>query len=184
MKQILVLAIALAVLSCSVSVHAKPRDLTSPLPSRYLNKHSPLMFGEYNNRVRAWHLGLDLMAPAGTPVYAVCPGTIVEKRYDPNYWNSRIMVVHPASHCNLARDIIVIYGHVKTHLRVGAKLSHGETIGVIQQAWRPSNSHIHLGVRPAVAGLVTHSYGYTRTKSSQGFVNPILIFKFPIVKDR
>jgi murein DD-endopeptidase MepM/ murein hydrolase activator NlpD len=75
------------------------------------------------------HLGMDLMTPAGTPVYSICVGKVIESRdmtfektvwgssdnYD-SYFNSRVIIQCDAG-------FLAICGHVD-----GAKVSLGQRV--------------------------------------------------------
>jgi hypothetical protein len=107
------------------------------------------------------HLGADFMTSAGTNVYSICDGSVIETqdmtyqidtRHRNNYnayYNSRIII-----QCNQNnQNFLVIYGHVdNATVTVGANISQGDFIAEIASAYNSNlvrdedNDHLHFGI--------------------------------------
>jgi murein DD-endopeptidase MepM/ murein hydrolase activator NlpD len=89
---------------------------------------------------RAWHSGIDLSAPVGTPVRACWPGTVVSSERRDGY--GRIVVLE---HDNGWRSF---YAHNrKNTAEVGQKVQAGQTIAEVGQSGRTTGPHLHFEIR-------------------------------------
>ncbi len=114
---------------------------------------------QWNGR---YHLGEDVEAPAGTPVYALAEGTVKFTGNFPSYqnWGGLILIEHKEPS---GAKSVAAYGHLKANdFKVGAgdTVDRGQLIGYI--ANRDNNGgwkeHIHLGIRPG--GYVSSPWVY------------------------
>lgn len=103
------------------------------------------------------HLGVDVNAPAGTPVAIDFDATVVRIDDDHDFeggWGPRVIVRH--EHV----DAYIIYAHLARDIRVmmGEGLSQGDVLGEIGQA--PSNGnwypHVHVQVMTPKAYSVAY----------------------------
>lgn len=98
-------------------------------------------FGEedidYHRQV--FHGGVDLAAPAGTPVYAAAGGTVVESGYGAYGLN----VLTGGSGTTL------VYGHLsRTAVRAGQTVAPGDLLGFVGCTGICTGPHLHFEVRP------------------------------------
>lgn len=94
----------------------------------------------YGRRGRANHSGVDLVAPALTPIYAVFDGTVRLSKPYSGYGN--VIVVR---HDN---GLETVYAHnTKNLVRVGQKVARGEQIAQCGRTGRATTNHLHFEVR-------------------------------------
>jgi len=109
----------------------------------------------------ATHLGADFMTTAGTNVYSICDGRVIESQdmtYQQNirhrnnynaYFNSRIII-----QCNQSnQNFLVIYGHVdNSTVDTETNVTQGQLIAAIATAYNSNNGrdvnndHLHFGI--------------------------------------
>lgn len=94
----------------------------------------------YGSRGRSMHSGVDLVAPAGTPIYAVFDGTVRLSKPYSGYGNV-IVVRHE-------NGLETVYAHNSRNMvRVGQKVQRGEQIATCGRTGRASTNHLHFEVR-------------------------------------
>jgi len=99
-------------------------------------------------RAADFHKGLDLSAPAGTPIYATADGTVsFAGRYplkqSVNWWRFGNVVV-----INHSGRFITIYGHCDTlNVRAGQEVKQGQVVATVGSTGWSTNSHLHYEVR-------------------------------------
>lgn len=94
-----------------------------------------------------YHTGSDMMAPVGTPVYAIADGIIKIK--SSNGWgigteganNKALLIEHKTMGGIVFR---AIYGHITTSKNAGDSVKAGDQIGAIGP-W-PNGNHLHFGI--------------------------------------
>ncbi|MBF0437261.1 MAG: SUMF1/EgtB/PvdO family nonheme iron enzyme [Magnetococcales bacterium] len=144
------------------------------------------------------HLGVDFMKEAGTNVYSVCSGKVIENRdYSTKlaeysrfsdreqraYNDSRVVIK-----CD--RDgAAYVYGHVKDALRLNTQVEEGAVIAQVTEAYKPytterdyANDHLHFGINSTgnifydkiwgwgIANLTSEELGDQATE--KGWVDP------------
>ncbi len=100
-------------------------------------------FGErrrYDGRPGGYHAGLDLAAPAGTPVRAAAPGRVaLVARF--RVRGNAVVLVHGAGVC-------AVYQHLKgAAVRPGASVRPGALLGWVGTTGLSTGPHLHLEVR-------------------------------------
>lgn len=104
------------------------------------------------------HLGVDLDAPVGTPVFAVGTGEAIH-RAGPDQadgWgdgNYALFIRHDAAD---GRLFVAVYGHIRTALAVGSVIEGGAEIGRVGQYQETTDDglthvytpHLHFGIHP------------------------------------
>jgi len=99
-------------------------------------------------RAADFHKGLDLSAPAGTPIYATGDGVVsfagrYPLRESVAWWRFGNVVV-----VNHSDRFITIYGHCDTvKVAAGQKIKQGEVIATVGSTGWSTNSHLHYEVR-------------------------------------
>ena len=87
----------------------------------------------------AFHKGIDLAAPMGTPVMAAASGTVVVAGYDGGAGNW-IMIVH-------GNGIVTMYMHAsQLYVSVGESVSAGQVIMAMGSTGYSTGSHVHFQV--------------------------------------
>lgn len=99
-------------------------------------------------RDRDFHAGLDLAAPAGTPIAAAADGVVAFAGRFPMrgsifWWRfGQIVVIRHANR------FVTIYGHCdRVEVRAGQRVRQGEVIATVGNTGWSSNAHLHYEVR-------------------------------------
>ncbi len=88
------------------------------------------------------HEGMDLVAPAGTPVYAAADGVVVGAAPNGRYGNW-IRIDHGGK-------LATVYGHLMAFapgIEPGESVSRGELIGFVGSTGRSTGAHLHFEVQ-------------------------------------
>jgi murein DD-endopeptidase MepM/ murein hydrolase activator NlpD len=112
-----------------------PVDFTEITSGFSLLRNHPIL-----HRVRP-HLGVDLAAPAGTPVRAIARGTVVEAGWAHELGRS-VRLAHTGA-------LATIYGHLSrlaAGIRPGTPVERGQVIGYVGSTGLSTGSHLHFGV--------------------------------------
>lgn len=89
---------------------------------------------------RAWHAGVDLAAPIGSPITSCWPGTVSFSGRRGGYGNL-VIVDHPGGWQSF-------YGHNSENLvRVGDKIAAGKEIAKVGSTGRSTGPHLHFELR-------------------------------------
>jgi len=93
-----------------------------------------------NGKPRAPHNGVDIVAPASTPIGAPAPGTVVLVEDDMFLTGKSVMIDH-------GHGLTSIYAHMSSiAVRQGQHLNRGAVIGAVGKTGRASGNHLHWGV--------------------------------------
>jgi murein DD-endopeptidase MepM/ murein hydrolase activator NlpD len=88
----------------------------------------------------AMHEGVDIAAPAGTPVYAADSGVVIFSGTLHGYGNT-VIIRHDD-------DYATVYGHNERNLvSEGARVTRGQEIGEIGRSGRTTGANLHFEVR-------------------------------------
>ena len=99
----------------------------------------------------AFHSGIDIEAPYGTPVRATGDGDVSGAQMGSGY--GREVVI------NHGHDVITVYGHLSSTAVVpGEHVSRGEIIGYVGQSGRATGPHLHYEVRVHMVPVNPHKY--------------------------
>lgn len=89
------------------------------------------------------HEGIDVMAPSGSKIFAVAPGTVSSVRTDPKGHNYGIHV--RIDHID---DWQTIYAHLQqATVREGQQVNAGDMIGLADNTGNSFGSHLHLTLK-------------------------------------
>lgn len=114
----------------------------NPFKEKYIAPvHGPIssLFGlrrVYNKKPRAPHSGLDIAAPAGTPVKVTSQGKVVDAD---NYFftGNTVIVDH-------GQGVFSLYAHLsEINVKKGEKIKQGDIIGKVGQTGRVTGPHLH-----------------------------------------
>jgi murein DD-endopeptidase MepM/ murein hydrolase activator NlpD len=111
-------------------------------------------FGERQDPINgegAFHSGIDIEAPMGTPVRAAGDGVVSGASMGAGY-GREIVLDH-------GHDMITLYGHLSAIAVVpGQHVSRGEVIGYVGQSGRATGPHLHYEVRVHRVPVNPHKY--------------------------
>jgi murein DD-endopeptidase MepM/ murein hydrolase activator NlpD len=93
-----------------------------------------------NGEPRAPHRGVDVAAPAGTPVAAMASGVVSLARPDLYFTGGTVMIDH-------GHGLHSIYAHMQDVLvEVGQAVAQGAPLGTVGATGRATGPHLHWGV--------------------------------------
>jgi cell wall-associated NlpC family hydrolase len=125
----------------SLAAGNAPIRRTWPLPAGSFSVSDP--FGARGGT----HLGVDLAAPDGTPIFAVADGTVVAAGPASGFGN---WIVIDSVDAN-GRPFSAVYGHEWDSgvlVRVGQQVRAGQQIGAVGSAGESSGPHLHFEIVP------------------------------------
>jgi murein DD-endopeptidase MepM/ murein hydrolase activator NlpD len=99
----------------------------------------------------AFHEGIDLEAPLGTPVRAAGDGEVTVAGMNAGY-GREIMIDH-------GHDVLTLYGHLSAMaVAVGQHVIRGQVIGFVGQSGRATGPHLHYEVHVHKVAVNPHKY--------------------------
>ena len=111
-------------------------------------------FGEREdpfNGEGAFHSGIDIAAPYGSPVRASADGDVTATRMATGY-GREITIDH-------GHDLLTVYGHLSAMIVVpGQHVTRGQIIGYVGQSGRSTGPHLHYEVRVHMVPVNPHKY--------------------------
>jgi murein DD-endopeptidase MepM/ murein hydrolase activator NlpD len=106
----------------------------------------------------AFHSGLDIDAPYGTPVRAAADGDVTGMSMGAGY-GRQIVLDH-------GHEVLTVYGHLSAIAVVpGQHVTRGQIIGNVGQSGRATGPHLHYEVR--VHNVPVNPHKYLRTTYEQ-----------------
>lgn len=117
-------------------------------------------YGGYCNRtaLSSAHNGVDYMVAKGTPVYAICDGTVKVATKGGALANRFTVIDH--SGCGEFAKLFAYYGQIEPMVNVGDAVTSGDQIGVVSDG--KANSHLQLSLNSSYL----KEYGYSNIKKS------------------
>jgi murein DD-endopeptidase MepM/ murein hydrolase activator NlpD len=99
----------------------------------------------------AFHSGIDIDAPIGTPVRATADGDVTGANFGAGY-GKQIVVNH-------GHDLLTVYGHLSSIVALpGQHVSRGQVIGYVGMTGRATGPHLHYEVRVHNVPVNPHKY--------------------------
>lgn len=99
----------------------------------------------------AFHSGLDIDAPWGTPVRATADGSVLDANMGAGYGREVVL--------NHGHDVVTVYGHLSSIAVVpGLHVTRGQVIGYVGQTGRATGPHLHYEVRVHSVPVNPHKY--------------------------
>jgi murein DD-endopeptidase MepM/ murein hydrolase activator NlpD len=118
-------------------------------------------FGEREDPINgegAFHTGVDIDAPTGTPVRAAADGDVTGAEVGAGYGREVEL--------NHGHDVLTLYGHLSAIAVVaGQHVTRGQVIGYVGQTGRATGPHLHYEVR--VHNVPVNPYKYLRVTFAQ-----------------
>lgn len=124
------------------NLNSKIRGANGPSYSGYYIR--PLEGGRKSQGLHGYN-GVDIAAPAWTPIYAAASGAIIVSK---NYgWNGGYGNYAVIEHPNKTQTV---YGHmIKNITYQGQRVEQGQVIGYVGSTGRSTGNHLHFEVRGA-----------------------------------
>ncbi|HEY1160152.1 MAG TPA: M23 family metallopeptidase [Terracidiphilus sp.] len=111
-------------------------------------------FGEREdpfNGEGAFHSGIDIEAPYGTPVRATADGEATGESMGAGYGRQVVL--------NHGHDVLTVYGHLSSvAVLPGQHVIRGQVIGYVGQSGRATGPHLHYEVRVHDVPVNPHKY--------------------------
>lgn len=111
-------------------------------------------FGEREdpfNGEGAFHSGIDIAAPYGTPVRAAADGFVTGANMGAGY-GREVTIEH-------GHNLLTVYGHLSAMAVVpGQHVTRGQVIGYVGQSGRSTGPHLHYEVRVHMVPVNPHKY--------------------------
>ena len=118
-------------------------------------------FGEREDPINgegAFHTGVDIDAPYGTPVRASADGDVTGAEMGAGYGREVTL--------NHGHDVLTLYGHLSAIAVVpGQHVTRGQVIGYVGQSGRATGPHLHYEVR--LHNVPVNPYKYLRMTYEQ-----------------
>jgi murein DD-endopeptidase MepM/ murein hydrolase activator NlpD len=94
----------------------------------------------FGPRGHGFHAGIDLLAPAGTPVLAAGAGTVTWAGWHAGGWGNLVVIRH-------ADEVLTLYAHLKSiGVRAGWKVSGGTILGRVGATGNATGPNLHFEV--------------------------------------
>lgn len=98
-----------------------------------------------------FHSGIDIGAPAGTPIVAACAGTVAWSSFSSTAGNW-IGISHGSG-------VVSVYMHMSARIaKTGQHVNKGQTIGLVGTTGSSTGNHLHFGVQKNGAYVNPHNY--------------------------
>jgi len=117
----------------------RPAAASSPAPALEWPLHG-VLYARFGRKGREPHDGIDLAAPAGTPVRTAGDGVVLFAGPQAGY-GLIVLVQH-------GRGLVTVYAHARDlRVRTGQSVRPGQTIATVGESGKTSGPHLHFEVR-------------------------------------
>jgi murein DD-endopeptidase MepM/ murein hydrolase activator NlpD len=100
----------------------------------------------------AFHAGIDIDAPYGTPVRAAADGEVAEASSTASGYGREVVLSH-------GHDVSTVYGHLSAmSVSPGQHVTRGQIIGYVGTSGRATGPHLHYEVRVHKVPVNPHKY--------------------------
>lgn len=100
-----------------------------------------VLYARFGKKGKDPHDGIDLAAPAGTPVRTAAPGTVLFAGEQRGY-GLIVIVEHDTS------GLITLYAHNRdVRVKAGQKVREGQVVATVGDSGKTSGPHLHFEVR-------------------------------------
>ena len=101
----------------------------------------PILGDRFGSRGDRFHSGLDLPAPAGTPVYAARAGQVAYAGWRAGGWGFLVTIGHGSGERTM-------YAHLsRIDVRIGVWVAQGVRVGAVGATGHATGPHLHFEVR-------------------------------------
>lgn len=122
-----------------ILVGTKERPKTAPTGTYATPTENYVVTSEFGPRWGRMHLGIDLGAPMGTPIYATDGGTVIRAEYFGGYGNC-VDIQHEDGR-------VTRYGHSsKLLVSVGDQVYQGQEIALVGSTGNSTGPHLHFEI--------------------------------------
>jgi murein DD-endopeptidase MepM/ murein hydrolase activator NlpD len=122
-------------------------------------------FGERQDPINgegAFHPGIDIDAPWGTPVHAAGDGDVMGMTLGAGY-GRQVVIDH-------GHDLLTLYGHLSSiAVLPGQHVTRGQVIGYVGQTGRATGPHLHYEVR--IHNVPVNPHKFLRITYAQAFLS-------------
>jgi murein DD-endopeptidase MepM/ murein hydrolase activator NlpD len=119
--------------------------IEGPITSSFGEREDPF------NGEGAFHSGIDISAPSGSPVRATADGDVSDASMGAGYGREVVL--------NHGHDLMTVYGHLSAiAVLPGQHVTRGEVIGYVGQSGRSTGPHLHYEVRVHNVPVNPHKY--------------------------
>ena len=116
-----------------------------PITSSFGEREDPF------NGEGAFHAGIDISSPFGTPVHATADGTVISAGMESGY-GREVQIDH-------GNGIDTMYGHLSGFaVTAGQQVTEGQVIGYVGMSGRSTGPHLHYEVRIHSTPVNPHRY--------------------------
>ncbi len=122
------------------------RPVPGPITSGFGSRSDPI------TGATAYHSGLDIGAPCGTPIKAAGTGTILSAGFNSGGYGNMTLINH-------GNGMSTLYGHQSSIVvSAGQSVTQGQVIGYVGSTGKSTGCHLHFEVR--VGGNPVDPNGY------------------------
>jgi murein DD-endopeptidase MepM/ murein hydrolase activator NlpD len=119
--------------------------IEGPVTSSFGQREDPF------NGEGAFHAGIDISAPYGSPVRAAAEGDVTGQSMGSGY-GKQVVLDH-------GHDVLTVYGHLSSVAVLGGQhVVRGQVIGYVGQSGRSTGPHLHYEVRVHNVPVNPHKY--------------------------
>jgi murein DD-endopeptidase MepM/ murein hydrolase activator NlpD len=134
------LVLFISLLAFTKSVHKTPtispieESMLAQISSGYGMRTNPI------TKEQKMHLGIDFVAPVGTPVLATADGTITHISHSESGYGNQVTITHAQNFKSIYSQLSLI------HVELGQKVSQKDVIAGVGNSGTSSGPHLHYEI--------------------------------------